>query len=427
MDNYFNISIDGGNSTIKSKMPDGTIMAFDNIVASASKVNYTQDENLSGSGLSKLDITVIRNFDKLDNRNSDDYSEIGNRFLLGKMTAQNGASRRPRTDKMKGNDPQLVDSMLGSIAYSMLYSLNKQKKNIADIKTLGINLGTGLPFHEWMIPEQREKFKEYFLGNHIVKFNHPWFENNRFPTELEIRIGLTKVFVEGESSANYILNNVENEFQNKSPEELLDTSIFFIDMGAFTTEVIGKMFLEVINEEEFGYDDEPLVVEHRTLPNLSDGIKKGIGHVMNDTITALKNKNPKIDKLTRKDIEEALKPKGRRGGKDGYIPGTDINVLEDFRRSAKAYAKEIAESLQDIINTNEIKGKIRKIYLLGGGSMIRVVVDEVKRVLAEDDINPQIVIAISKPNPVALNVVGYYNELEDYLELAEEEGVIVNG
>jgi hypothetical protein len=414
---HYIITVDGGNSTIKSLLDGQKPLIIDNVIADASKVDYLKDPDLNGAGIQKLDVTVTRHHNK---KNSEP-----NRFLLGKITDKHKAYREPRADKFKANDPQLIDSIIVTAAYTILYYENKAGKNIKNMSTLRVNLGTGLPFHEWIIREQREKFQLELLGNHKIQFNHPWFAKNGFPKEVELIIDFARVCIEGETTANLLLNKEDNEFQKFSPQELLDNVVVLIDIGAYTTEIIGKQFVELVEDEEDFFGGSELIVEHQTLPILSQGIRRGIGHVMEDTINSVMQKYPKLDKLIRQDIQTALTPKAARNGKLGYLAGSDINILEDFTEHAKTYAEYIATRIEDIYNKNEVKGKIKRIYLTGGGSQINIVVDQLKKALAKDDIKEDIVMPIAEPNPVFANCVGYYLETIDQLENMEEKGEAV--
>jgi len=413
----YKVSCDAGNSTIKTLINGEKAMIFENIVADPSNTNYLKDPDLIGSGIQKLDVTVQRHFDKT-------YGEK-NHFLYGKITDKHKAYREARGDKFKANDPQLADSMVTSVVYSILYYQKKAGNNIDKLKTLNISLNTGLPFHEWIIKEQREKFKKNLKGNHTIEFNHPWFKKNSFPEKLEIVISDVTVLVEGETTANLILNDVDNEFHKYSPQELIDNIVVLIDIGAYTTEIIGKQFVEVVQNDEDIFGESDLEVEHQTLPNLSEGIRRGIGHVFESSINTINQKYPKLDRLIRQDIQNALGKKGTRNGKSGYLLGEDINILEDFKLHAKDYSDYIATQIENIYNKNESKRKIKRIYLTGGGSQIDVVIEELKNSLKADDINPDLIVPITDPNPIFSNCLGYHIETSLLEEELDSEGEMV--
>jgi hypothetical protein len=410
-------SIDGGNSTIKVLVDGTNALQFENTTANSSQVDYRKSPDLSGTGIQKLDVTITRQHNKKDS--------TSNRILLGKLTEKYKAQRTPRADIDKSNDPLLIDSMIATLAYTKLYFMKKSGENISKTTTLRSNLGSGLPFHEWIKSGNKEKFKQNLVGNHKVKFNHPWFEKNGYPTEVEIIIDYVKVCVEGETTANLLLNTEDNEFQKLSPQEQLDIVVVLIDIGAYTTEIIGKQFVEVVeNEEIMGHGGE-LCVEHQTLANLSDGIRRGIGHIMEATITSAKNQYAQLkDKLVRQDIELALSSKGERNGKVGWIAGTEINILDIFTEHAKDYANEIAQKVAEIYDKNEVIGKIKKIYLTGGGSQITIIVEQLKKALGEQGIKAEIITPISDPNPVFSNCEGYYWETVSEIEEMEAEGEV---
>ena len=87
---------------------------------------------------------------------------------------------------------------------------------------------------------------------------------------MELIIDYVKVSIEGETTANLLLNKADNDFQNLSPQELLNSVVVLIDVGAYTTEIIGKQYVEVVSNEEDMFSTTELVVEHQTLPALSE-------------------------------------------------------------------------------------------------------------------------------------------------------------
>ena len=114
------VTVDGGNSAIKTLVDGEHALIFDNIIADPSKVNYRQDPDLIGAGIQKLDVTVTRHHDRKACEKS--------RFLFGKITDKYRAYREPRIDTFKATDPRLVEAMLTSIVYSILYfDKNKEK------------------------------------------------------------------------------------------------------------------------------------------------------------------------------------------------------------------------------------------------------------------------------------------------------------
>ena len=218
---------------------------------------------------------------------------------------------------------------------------------------------------------------------------------------------------------------MDNEFHKYSPQELIDNIVVLIDIGAYTTEIIGKQFVEVVQNDEDIFGESDLEVEHQTLPNLSEGIRRGIGHVFESSINTINQKYPKLDRLIRQDIQNALGKKGTRNGKSGYLLGEDINILEDFKLHAKDYSDYIATQIENIYNKNESKRKIKRIYLTGGGSQIDVVIEELKNSLKADDINPDLIVPITDPNPIFSNCLGYHIETSLLEEELDSEGEMV--
>ena len=416
----YNVSCDAGNSSIKTLINGDKPMLFENVVADPSGTNYMQNPDLAGAGIQKLDVTINRNFNK-------SYGKE-NHFLFGNITEKHNAYRESRTDKLKANDDQLADSILTAIAYSILYHEKKNGENIQNKKTLNVDLTTGLPFHEWVIKEQKERFKKNLQGNHTIKFNHPWFGENSYPEEIEMTVNISNILVEGETTASLILSDTDNEFQKYSPKKILGKIVVLIDIGAYTTEVIGKQFIRLIEEDEdflSKYESKETIVTHETLPTLSMGIERGIGHIYESTIKSIKQKYPKVDKLIIQDLENALGSDGTIDGKPGNLIGLDINILEDFKVHARNYADYIAKQIENIYNKNKNKNKITRIYLSGGGSQIDVIVKQIKEALKKDDIDPSKIAIVTDPNPVFANCFGYYIENKQMQEDLETEGEMV--
>ena len=83
-----------------------------------------------------------------------------------------------------------------------------------------MRLGTGCrSTNGWS--ENKRKVYRKSLGNHMIEFNHPWFKRTASHKSGTI-IDYVKVSIEGETTANLLLNKADNDFQNLSPQELLN-------------------------------------------------------------------------------------------------------------------------------------------------------------------------------------------------------------
>jgi hypothetical protein len=401
--------VDGGNSSLKVIVEGTQKLKFSNIVSDYGKVDYDLVENETPTtGFDKLDVEVTRSFDK----NKDGK----NRFLLGEMALHYKDSVKNRSMGRKSNDKQLADSMLSSLAFSIYRYKQKNKEKMGDKLTIRTNLATGLPYNEWKNKACRKEFKEMLEGNHLIKFHHPMFGG----LEIELIVEKVLVLVEGESTLDYLISSEDSDFSNTEESKLIDVIACMIDIGAYTTEIISKQFVLLKGEEDDEETDVQIVV--RTMPQLSKGIERGVGHVFEDTISSVE-KNEKVDKLIRKDIERAFEKEGIRNGQAGYLVGfsEDINITDYFMPLAVNFAKLIAQEFKGLFNTSHSANKVQKIYITGGGSKSDIIVSEIKKILDSEGYASNSIITLREPNPIYSNAYGYYVTLKNEVESQGEE------
>src|SRR5690554_3727078 len=163
-------------------------------------------------------------------------------------------------------------------------------------------------------------FKEKLEGNHLIKFNNPFFKGNLGVEEVELVISNAAVFIEGEAT----LNLVKGDFEEYDPNELDGTNIMNVDFGAYTGEIIGQGFKKVYGEDydEFtGKGSFDIIAE--TKATLSSGIAKGIGNFMENAIEEINKTIPEVMeshvRLTRRDIELAYTFAGLKNGRYGHL------------------------------------------------------------------------------------------------------------
>ncbi|NBI07605.1 ParM/StbA family protein [Senegalia massiliensis] len=410
-----NVSMDGGNSELKLLYNGKYKMQIPNVIAFPPENAYVQDKDLEGFGRDKLDVKVTKH-------SNEEYKETIH-FALGNLTENHIESRVSKFDVEKAKDNQLHNSILASVTYLILYSEKKDGVDIRHQKDLRVNLSTGLPYSEWIDKENRTRLKKELKGIHKIEFVHPWFKQNSFPTSINLIVDRVKVNIEGETTANLLLSKKDNEFIRKNPEELIDNIVMTVDLGAFTTEIIGKQFKAISNgEEDDRYDiNSELIVKHRTLQNISKGVPKGIGHAMLSVISDVENEHGASNKFSRFDIEQSLTKQGMRNGKRGYLRGTDINILVNLARHLRDLSNVIAGEIVDLLGRSGQKDKLKRVYLIGGGSKMQLVTNELKKSFKNYGYDDSLVFPVVDPNPVFANAVGYYKELIDTLENDEEE------
>lgn len=398
----YNATVDGGNSGLKVMVEGTHKTSIPNVMANPSGIDYTLGNNSTeGVGIDKLDVTVCMNFDK---GSKDD------RFLLGRFAEPFQARNRANTDKSK--DIDLAKSMVTALAYAILKYREKAGEISSQRSTFTVNLATGLPYHEWKNEQTRAEFANKLTGNHLIKFNHPFFNE----LEIELIVQDTYVFIEGEAGVHLKLCEEGNEFVKMEDNELIETVVVGLDIGGGTTEIIGEQFYwHVLDENEDTGD-----VRFRTMPNLTKGIPFGVGNMVYDQTISDIEKAEKVDKLIRRDIEKAFTKQGIKNGKPGHLVGTSIDITKYFIPHAQSFAKMVGQEFYSLYNNTNTKNKVKKIYLYGGGSLIDALVNEFKAVLVNDGFDPKIIVTMRIPDPVFANCFGYYLKLLKELEIQGE-------
>lgn len=407
MGGVFNVAGDGGNSSLKIVVEGTQKIKIPSVRASASTVNYDLETNTTAKGKNALDVSVRANFDKNKNEN---------RFILGKLAESYKGNVLNRGVGLKSQDQDMIDMLLAGVAYAIVKYKEKSQGKINKRETIRCNLATGLPYDEWKDKSTRAEYKRKLEGNHLIKFNHPSFEG----LEVELIVEFALVSIEGESSLDLLMADEDSEFAKADLESLIDCLAVIIDLGGYDSEIIAKQFIEQEGEDESEDDeDKGTEVILKTMPNLSKGEPEGVAHAMEKAISEIE-KNEKVDKLIRYDIERAYEKVGTRNGVSGYLVGyEDININKYFEPHAIAYANKIANIFNNIFQTFA-KNRIRKIFITGGGSKSDIIVTTIKNYLEEKGYNLATIVTVSNPDPVYSNAYGYYVALKEYLEEIEE-------
>jgi hypothetical protein len=406
------VSADGGNSGVKIIVNGEEFLLFPNINANIGKtVDYRTSSNLAVStpkllGRNCLDVKVTPHFDNGKNDTTN--------FLFGAMAEKYPSDKANRENTDKSNDPLLLNNILTSIAVSVLgYAIKNEKDfKVKPELTFHVTLATGLPYAEWADEAKEIAFNKALQGNHRIEFNNPYFTEDLGVKVIELVINEVMVSSEGDAALEAVRRSIEVDLEKIDPSDLLGQAFVLIDIGAFTTELIGAVFAQISD------DDDELVVGLETQQNYCTAIPKGIGNVFADAIPLIE-KNPKIkDKITRRDIEIAYTgPTSKLPDKYGYISGKGIMVNEYVYPLAEEFGADIGRKFYGFYNQSGIKSNIKKIYISGGGSKFVKLVDRLKEVLVKDGYTSEAIITVSNPDPVFANAYGYYLYMVD--ELAE--------
>lgn len=416
----YKVSLDAGNSGLKGipELDFNSMLNIPNVNSSNAKVNYELQSNLTKSkrkGIDRLDIEITPHYKK---KNAKSRS-----FILGDMANNFTDTRENRQIGDKAKDNQLYENIYVAIAYMLLrHKINKEEK-LSKHMMIKTDLATGLPFHEWEIEKNREMFKDNLQGNHLIKFNNPYFTETLGVEEIELIISNVVVFIEGEAT----LNLVKGDFEGYKPKELDGLNIMNVDFGAYTGEIIGQGFTIEYGEDydEFtGKGVSELVTE--TKANLSKGIAKGIGHYMEDAIKEINETIPEVmenhTRLTRRDIELAYMAVGKGAdGRFGYLSNPrNVYVGHIVEKHLADYGDYMAKIFISLVNSSNERGNIDKIYLSGGGSHFEPVINSFKEKLIAEGFKSTMLITLDQPDPVFSNALGYYVSYVHLLEELEE-------
>ena len=399
----YDVSVDGGNSGLKVVVEGVHEILIPNINAS-STIDYRLNDAYSTSrskGKDLLHVDINMDFDKGGSAKT---------TILGSMAEKMQGDKENRQSTNKCNDERLIENMIISTAYSIISFKLENGEKLSPEMTFNVNLSTGLPYQEWSEEVNGEKkfdvYRNNLLGNHRVSFNSPFFKALGVEN-VEVIIKKVEVGVEGSAALNAVRAFAEDDIDEMTDEDLIEKAVVMVDIGAFTTEFIGAQWVQVSG------DDEDLECELKVFPHISKGIDEGVGLTMDKAIEKIKIDCDDLrDNLIRRDIERAYTtPAGKKKGVVGWIPGKDINVNDWVYPMMEQLGDSIARKFYGFYNTRSIRKNIIRIYICGGGSQFERLANKFKETLVNDGYSADMIVTVSKPNPVFANAYGYYAEL----------------
>lgn len=385
---------DGGNSKIKI-IYNNKYTSYDNIYAKDSLVDYNA-MNLTDEDMDEYlrDVLNVR----FTYHNGKDDMQV-QEFLFGEIATNNKSDLEERVNADKSDDLMLTMSTILSAVTFVLE--NKEQEEIKPEMTLELNFSTGLPYHEFKIIALREKYKAHYEGQHIIEFLDP-----RSPVKkLTVNINHVLVNSEGMSALETTIKS-QGVLTEETKEFLIDTVWCMIDIGGFTTDIIGGIF----RKRKSG-------IKLETIDRLSKGLNYGISTSQNAAIEKIKNHYNDNDnvktstlKISRKDINNAELREGKFKGilNNRYRTNTTEFTYDEYRK----LGRKIGNDFTQLFIENAQMDSLEKIYVAGGGSLNSEVIDSLISELENRGINKEIIEVVESPNPVYVNAVGYYLALK---------------
>ncbi|MEM4261189.1 MAG: ParM/StbA family protein [Candidatus Woesearchaeota archaeon] len=384
----FNVEVgaDAGNSTIKIMIgghwKKHEFFMYDNVTAKSDEVDYTFDDNDETELKNMLDVTITSN------------NAVGNRFLFGEFAKKYRKTLSERVNNKKTQDPQLHLSTLTAIASSVVEKALNEETDLEDEIVINVKMCTGLPYEEWKNDNNRDRYKNLYLGTHIVEF-----ENKKYPIRKAIlNINDVDVEIEGLPALKAALgaNKFADQFDSK--EELIGGVVAMVDIGCYTTDMIGGIY------EEVGQDGDDIKLGIKNRANLCTGMSIGVGTAAERTIKDIINEYPHISDLKISDIFKANMSQKK------IIQGKRKSIEPFFSDNCYNIGKEIGTKFVGLFDTNGYKESLYHIYICGGGSQIPSIIQGFKDILSELRYDTEYIPVeiLERPNPVHANTFGYY-------------------
>lgn len=377
------MGIDGGNSSIKI-YNNGKTVSYENLycerlvldskldLATEYDMNSNQEYNLD----EMLDVSVTK------------PNGVSKQFIFGKQAAMYRKHIKERENMDKSTDSQLIDNCIVAIVNTILEELKPSE--LDEVMNMEVYLTTGLPFKEYK-KENRERYANAFLGKHTVEFLHP-----KYPVKkVNIEVKGTTIDIEGMAALRQTIFD-KKLIKNENLDDLVDRVVSIIDIGCFTTDIVGGVFAE--NEIN---GQATLKLDYNI--SLCEGVNQGIGTAMDLTIKALYDKYPQLKDgdLSRTDILKALKNtrnKNELSGRRG------ISIEPEFTLQCKRLAMLLADKYVKTYSNSGYQNSIYKIYFTGGGVLTNSVVEQFKSLISSEIGNNLVEIL---DEPIYQNAKGY--------------------
>ena len=376
--------LDGGNNSLKLDLGNGNVVQYDNIFAPRIEVDLEKEYMRNGKRVAnKFNIANMLDV-------SIKSGERENSFIFGNQAQKYRTNIKERVNNYKSDDEQLALNSLVALTNTVIANLDKE--NWEEELNIEVNLCTGLPFHEYETGVRQDKYKKLFVGNHEIKFLNP-----SYPVK-KVNLTVKDVELEIEGLAALKQTIFDKGIMDSNHNQIIGKIVSMIDIGCYTTDIVGGIFVDDIDEEGNPF------VQFDTLSEVCKGIIQGVGTAADNTIKRLKSDNAsklgQYDDFTRQDIFKAT-------SNNGIIPGTDFNIEPTYSEECRKIGNDIGNTFAQLIDASGFRNKLLKIYIAGGGSYVEAIVNEFKKVFEEKGFSNNLIDIVD--NPVYANANGYFN------------------
>ncbi|WP_321835648.1 ParM/StbA family protein [Clostridium butyricum] len=383
----YDVSIDGGNSSIKVIF-NNKFIRYENYFAKNVDIDYSLMDLTEGD----MDLRDILNVKFIWHNGQKDQTEED--FLFGEIAANNAVAAEERLNTDKSDDIILnMTSILSAVNFIIENTPDDELESEIE---LNLNVGTGLPYHEYKEEDRRDKYKENFLGQHIIIFKDPRYKIKK----ATVNINNVKVESEGISALKTTIesNELLSE-QNKDRDMLLDTVISMIDIGGYTVDAVGG----IVRERKNGY-----VLER--VENICEGYHLGVSAEIKKAISEIiKYLGSKVTSNFKLTVRDVLVAERREGRLHGIVNRKfNINSTDYTSQRYERLGKEIGDKYTKLlIQAGQIEN-VSKVYISGGGSMNDKIAEALIDVLISKGIARENIEILTSPHPMYVNAVGYY-------------------
>lgn len=382
--------IDAGNTSIKLQLKDGKTVTYENVYSERSDVDMNLEYQLNSK--KSVNKRNIRRF--LDVKVTDGEEEIS--FIFGEQAKKYKTVIAERPNNYKADDKQLVMNSIVSLANTII-SEEMEKENwtslLKDEMEYEASISVGLPFQEYHIDGKKEEYQKNFQKLFTIEFLNPSYPIRK----MKLNIKNVDVDIEGNSAIKQTI--FEEGIIERPASDIADKTIAMIDIGCYSIDIVGGRFLE--DEDENG----DIFVDFEIIKKLSQGITQGVGTAIDNVIAEIKNKYSKEIAqhrvFTRQEISEAYTTDSK------CISGTKYNIEPFYTNELTKLGNKIGKAFVDMVNAAGYKEEMLKIYVAGGGSLNKVLMNSFEDYLVSMNFNKEI-IEISE-NPIYANARGYYN------------------
>lgn len=381
------VGLDGGNNSIKLVLADSVAVNYENIYCELNEESLEKDwKRNQNRKANKHNIATM-----LDVKVTSGKDKKINKFIFGKKAERYRPTVVERVNDYKSNDEQLVYNSIVALANTVISKLDSDKWE--DEIELDVDLCTGLPFHEYETKDKKEKYLNMFLGNHVIEFLNP-----AYPVK-KMKVNVKNVELEIEGLAALRQTLFDDGVMEK--DNILNKVVAMIDIGCFTTDIVGGIFLDDIDDDGESY------TTFETQTDLCTGIVRGVGTAMDKTrVKMLNTYSSELGQYDTFSRQEIVRAASNENG-EGKIEGTDFSIEPFFTEECNDLGGFIGKKFTQLYNESGYKTKICKIYLAGGGSYNTKIMDSFMSTLEKEGFDKNLVKIVT--DPVYANSRGYFN------------------